>query len=840
MKLFRHELQTLLRRWGWIAMMWWGLVFIHLGYMSAWWWEAPHPGLSTSGWLESFHTIFSSLVTLLVSIGPVIAANSLFANISPNRSRSVEMLRPIPVRTRVAVRIAVLSIAVGLPWWIHEAIYLSAVAGAPGHFIPIGILMRILLTCALWFGAGAVGWATGSIWKSCLAGGIAMGTIIVGDVLSDWLPSLSPFTDWSFIITRQYYTTGLFAGYLAIGSLALLTARLLQNRLGFFLMAVTGCFVFLVTNNAANYGAREAVIEHVSRDIPAPIRIEEKESRSMFSVSGEDYSFPGDEDGKKIEWTLTPHWEGLQENEIPMSRGNGAVTFRESQGLPLSFSQRKVLSGFHLWSYYTKEVRFAMSYFPDFTIYGGTGNQANVSLTHEFEPESTLPKKRALDATATIESAIVHIKPPVFLPLDGYSADFGSLGRTRVTGIVFPDSGGLEIRLRFHQGNGLPGLDFSPQPRRLFGLLHREKQQFTLVGHGQSPSQINGEFSSMPLQEIHLSLSQYNMPEEANQPDYLKGAELVLFDGIFQGTVTQTLDLPDAGLWSNITQAANYSADWASPPREASGTLTNPDASPAQIREEIYRITRQPPPHDAPPIPVDESHRELVRELVLLHPPAIHWFRDFWNREDADFFLTNLQKKPVSSRYGTGSIERIAMDLGWYEKEPQQLKAILETRKNLTSITLQAADDLGIKISGEKLFRAKLASETESVDPTEYPEVWQEILRKHEKDWEKNRWKLRGARQLPYSGFRLAKMGKEEPLRAILHWYLRWEPSINWNLQGMPHHQGADLWKNIANRFSPNRSDSAEKKETRLVLARQWLDADWEYDPATMTFRIAP
>ncbi|MEM9018896.1 MAG: hypothetical protein AAGC68_17945, partial [Verrucomicrobiota bacterium] len=101
----------------------------------------------------------------------------------------------------------------------------------------------------------------------------------------------------------------------------------------------------------------------------------------------------------------------------------------------------------------------------------------------------------------------------------------------------------------------------------------------------------------------------------------------------------------------------------------------------------------------------------------------------------------------------------------------------------------------------------------------------------------RNRWKVRLVRSLPPSGFRLAKMGQEEPLREMLRWYLRWEPSVDWSLFERRHDAP---WESFAIRFSPSEAKSVTDKEGQLALARAWLESEWEYDAATMTFRTRP
>ncbi|MEM9016712.1 MAG: hypothetical protein AAGC68_06840, partial [Verrucomicrobiota bacterium] len=618
MNLFRHEFSTLLRQNASLVVMWCGIVFIHLGYESQWWWEGPVYETESTSWSDTLHTVFSSLVSILVATIPVLAAASAFAAISPYRTGSVELLRPMSRRSRILVRAALLAAAIGIPLWIQEAVYLGAEAKAPVNFILLAIVLKIIITFAIWFASGALGWATGSVWKVSSAVVIGLLTILALDYIGERFPEFArsnPTADeLALPPTRSYSSVGFVASSLTVGVIALLTARLIQSKLGFVAIAVAATFFLQWTQTLATLGAQHAVISFAARELPSSVRIDEGRSGSVF--------YTRSEEEREVVWNLDPHWSGMEENEIPWSHGSGMVTFRGGEKESLEFKPVPTFSGFLYWAWHVKEVRHGIAFFPDFTVFGATEDFGPISMSptdsdrptsmvHQLEEHQALPEDLSLDAEAKIVSAIGKIGRPAFLALDGSVGNLATLGRSWVSKVTFPESGGVEIRLRFYDQNGLPGLDFAPQPRRLFGLVNRSRKELILTGHGHSPSHIGGVSTIMPLKEITLTFAQSRLPSAAYGHDYLANAELVLIEVPFQGSTTQTVSLPDAGFWSRVRQSSDYVADWSSPPLPEPTALRNPQSTPSEIREAVYRIARQPPAYDAMPIEVSPAHREL-------------------------------------------------------------------------------------------------------------------------------------------------------------------------------------------------------------------------------------
>lgn len=821
MNLLRHETLTILRRWSWIIPVWWLTVAIDLGYQCAWWWERDR---ETTGWRDQFHSEMFDWLYWLIWIGLLLPAISLFAAISPERSRSPERIRPIRERERIGARLVVLAIAIGLPWWLHELIYqLWEVRSSLGASL-VAMAERIGETVAFWSAAAMLGWITGSVWKGQLAIAIGVGAVMAVISLDEAWKTVE-LTFWGTFDVVLPEVSGTHGVALVTSAIAVTIILLvIQNRLTLWVTSAI-CGVAWFGGYGAGAWSQEALgIHRASVAPPKRLVVSEKQTRSFFNLDTSQ--------GSQIQWSVSPGWAIISPDVMPWTHATGEIRFKEGTVLPAETRHAHIFPG-RSASATDIELRHLISHFPDCMVsaYGAIRKQM-IPLATSLESPVVVTEDQAMDAEAQLRTGIWRLEEPIRIPLDGNTVEAGTLGRTWIHEIAPSHDDSLAVRIRFYDHGGLSS-------RKIFALHHKNRKQLIVTRFGQSNRVSRGGWSNAPLTELEITFQSQELTNDATTEEWLAGAELILLEERFEGVVEQTLYQPGAEFSIRPKFTRNYSVNRYSQETRPPITFSDPSASDRELRESFYHLTRKPPEGDSASLSVADVHRSLLRDLVLNYPEAVTWFREFWTDSDGEYFLRKLADDP--NRYwSTSSIEELANQRGWLRAHPELLKQIVRTLPHPSAVTLEAANAMGSAESGEALFRRQLEGNWVAVDRESYPEIWDDIFQEARANWDEEKWRIRLVRQLSQAGYQLARMGEPEPLREMLYWYTRWEPELDHHALKLYNYLPDDPWSHFRAIFPKSETASVRTVDQKIAAAERWLAAEWRYDPATMRYQILP
>ena len=868
-RLFFHELKTELIHHRGFIVLWWVLVVLHLGYQTAWW-----GGDGTGGLSYQFHHSFSESLDLAVlCIGLILFPILLFAPASPEKRRSVRV-RPVPDWVRIAARLAFLVLAVGLPWWLHEAIYLHSTAVSAG-FIAAAVGERIFFSLLCWFCAGTFTWCTENVWKTAgmvFAGYIAFVGIALAfpSTTSDPAPPIAHYVHDLYAISYPH----LWVFSAALVATALWIGWKWRRRTGGPAWIQWAPFIVAVLfSTRVHMWIVDALSTTVRRMATAEERIEEIASYARFALNPETTRYIRQNDWGEDE--RTPYWEiHLSSSDhspsISARIREASGTWRWPNGSAVFFPPR--------WEQERKrstdsELRFLHEKIVEMTgthplVYSPLGSGGGGIGLRGIDDEAPLSMPQKAEAGCAIE--LTEMGNWMELPLDREWHEFGSFGRARF--LRWNGDRGFEIechprRLFFDWKNGVT-------PRQVLGLWNPKTDEWIDLG-AVSPDNANklrGRFSASPRVRRYISIDPYERKYFPNIDDLeswlWSGARLFLLEARYLGRIEKNLadeEIPDFQWRRSLTRMPLQLFSHENALAIADERKQPPsDPTEAETRRWLYQLAMgvgfhedmliDPDPFRVESVP--EAHRGLLREMVELNLNYDQLFRDVWTEADRPWLLRVLQDKDPAQFHYHYLLGHAARN-GWLDDQPALVGHLVEQLGN------DAPDDLitvakrfSIPRIEEIEFRQRLSfalsrprKNVGLALKAQYPQVWEELEEENRAKWEKDKWKL--PFNASYSsnfrpglwthGLNLSRLtGDPEPLRAVLDIISRGALRLPFEKSHGPSYRPdvAPIWNRILFALNQPHGLFDTAPENRARLAKQWLESQWTFDPLTLTFRL--
>lgn len=830
-KLITHETKFELLHHSGLFLLWCLIVACDLGYQLEWWWSEPTSG----SWrpMDHLHSTVRDLLPTVIWAGLALFAVLIVSNASPERNRAGR-IRPISDRQRFIARFLVFCIAVGLPWWLHETIYLSiATDHAPG-FIAMATFERAVVSTFFAVCVALLAWSSKSIWipvvstlAACL---LLVGITFIFGKLETSAPNVNVpgnNTPWILVALSilATITIGWWLGWLW-------KRRSIRFPFWKQFIPLTASFVVctFITEQIISLHEQFAV-----KLIEKPELINQIQGQTNFTFDSELVNFtPNTEETGLPRWGVGIAADNLPEQSfarLVSAKGKWHYENAPDLSFPAHQSHNQLMN--------EAATRNTLALITETTggqplTYQPEGyTKSAVTLTNRKQSAGSLPDR----ATAVFDLEILKTEGWLELPMDGKWHELGSLGKARYRSKnKYYDFTHIHIHIQYRTNRLLSSPKISP--RRCFGLWNPSTNEWINFGHNQPvySYKVSGKLSASPLEEIIIRIYQ-NKPV-VNIQDFkkwIKNARLFVLEAHVAGRIKQEL------VENNISETAtavSYNRVVAKPLSDtALEKVTNrlteiPDGiSEDGARKHLYKIATLATDSGAMSTfllkSLPEEHRGLVKELITQSPDQERFFANIWQPSDR-VWLLNLLKTI----------------------DPDSL-----TAANLTA-QWKLRNWLDTDTSSEAEFKNRLQSELLHLngkvsfhEKDKYPEVWEAVEKPLRERWQDEHWQLPfTATYIPdfspklwMTGIQLSRLtGNDAYLREVCEIIAKGATRLPFDDSQIktfkPDIESA--WTGILRTLGQNQTYINSPPNQRTTLARKWLESKWKFDPATLTFTV--
>lgn len=839
-KVFFNELKTEFLHHRTFAILWWLLVLLDLGIQLHWW-----PGDSPIRYYVQYG----------IWIGLALFPTIQFSEISPDRVASIR-IRPISDRLRILARVTFLILAVGLPWWIHEIVYLAQAADASAKFIIQAVMERILICLVYWTSFGLLAWCSKSVRIACLSG-IAI-TLISIEIFESVPP-----------LFRTNYDSQITASFHPIVWLSVIFTIALTWWLGWLWRRSSGGqpwkqwvpFLLICSLASPIFQTFRMSVQSVAlMRSSSSEAMEQIASNATFSLSPEHTHYQKDSNNE-ASWDLQIRSEGLPPGMIARARSaKGKWSWPDFVAeFPETHSQNLGSNTPSEHRCMLNKITATVGITP--LMYSLLHGKPGIALKCPPNISAKMPEATPDTATTHCELEILEFGELVELPIDDTWHTFGSFGQARFVNWS-KDSDRLGFTFEYHPNLLFFNFKNGVLPRQTLGLWNPNTNEWIDIGvidrrYGKN---INELFSASPTIGHHIYI--YESDTTANIVDlkgWLEDARIFLIEEKYIGRLKSTLTDRDI-TFPKIPTRSRVLARKMSPQqvKDISNDLQNPPMNPTEMgfRKWLYKISLATGIGGLPwwetgdafrVTSISEPHRPILREMVTLNRDLDRVFHTVWNEADRDW-LFKLETESVRER-SRHYIIKDAEKNGRLNDRPDLVKTIIEKLgKRSPKEVISLAE--GFKLEGiERLkFDNELSLELWNTrgkvnysQKEQFPDVWKKYENRNRVIWDREKWTLPftvSARncftQIWSKGQQLSRLtGDAEPLKDVCR-------VIGQGVMRDPLDDRyiTQTWKQIAETLNQPATVIHTDPENRASLARKWLESEWEFEPETLTYRI--
>ncbi len=853
MKLIVHDILTELRHWRWLVVLWWALLFIDLGYQCEWWWDGPsYTDTGSRAWTagDEMHGGISSFVSPFLWIGISASALFLFLSISPARTASSVLVQPMSSRSRILARFLWLSIFVGLPWYLHEWIYVRQMADASAALALLAVFERSLMTMNIWLGLAILGWCSGTIWnalKICVVGiasCFGMMTILEAIPLEEGLldvlanPQIDLGIQWGNLVLVLVPAIGILVCYQLSFRSGIST--LTRKWLPIVLCSVLAIPAQITTVKVIEAFAKQWATndQWISEDL-AEWKPEIDKSKSSLLPSPESVANPV--------WNLVSSYEGLPSTAFSrVVSVEGSLSSRDGTiKRKLEYTNRHIFPG--EMENQSQWLRHLFQKFPDATVFTSgmplpVDDGRMLVLSGYGGKNPGMPFDAPMDAKAELDLDLWEMGGAHLLPVEGETKDAGALRGAGVYSIA-RTSRGWTLYLRHFQNTSFLNLQKAIDPNRLFALWNPKTQQMILLVEHGYPRTISGSFSNLRLEEKELRVDDHGarlfgndfVSEDFLTREWIEKSQLVIIEAKFAGSLNREIraDYESYTEMAPIPMQYRMLRPQQVEAQKLAKVWENPESSESEIRRAAYEhlSIQKDGQWNVSPAP---NHIPVLRQLALEFPGLLSRFARVWREEDREWFLKDLE----TDEEPPAELVRFASTEGWLQNREGWLAGMIAKGKYPVSFSdLERAVELEIPGAAEMKFRRQLGGKDTPVDQTKFPEIWDAEKTRLWKVWKKREWRLQVASAFSVEGISLARMGEPEPLRKLLEAFLKigkadWEKSFH---SFFPYRS---RWEWLSSAFDPAEIKDTDSPEKKAAAVERWLASEWVYQAETMNYRI--